>query len=220
VVDIVGGDNTTNVVLPPMRIRVPNEVLVRYGERAGAIIHKRALDGATRGLKDIMDHYAAETAAAGDGEPKSPSVAGDELERAVKKAWVTAEFTESFYHPSFVWVPGEPVTWGMGKRSPAAGKRQLKVWKDTIQKEWRKRHCGPVIADSVQLFMRFMVLKARKDLTNLLKAAEDALNTIAFEDDARVYRTVVEKEPCEHRDDQGVYIAVTPYHGPTFEDHR
>jgi hypothetical protein len=122
--------------------------------------------------------------------------------------------------PPLIWVPGKPVTWGLGK-SPAGVRvapPDLKAWQKALWAGWHSQPRRPV-EGPVSLFMRFHARSSRADLTNFLKGAEDGLKHIAFGDDSRVYRAVVEKEPAETPDEEGVAFQVFPYRGNVFPSH-
>lgn len=121
--------------------------------------------------------------------------------------------------PAMIWVPGKPVTWGLGK-SPAGVRvapPDLKAWQKALWAGFHQEARQP-ISGPVELLMRFRANSSRADLTNMLKGAEDGLKHVAFGDDSLVYRAVIEKEPVL-KDHQGVLFNVSPYRGPVFETH-
>jgi Holliday junction resolvase RusA-like endonuclease len=118
-----------------------------------------------------------------------------------------------------LWVPGEPVTWGLGEKTPAKAEAKLKAWQEKVELLWAGLFPGPPLGGPVELETRFLVRSPRKDLTNLVKAAEDALKHRAFGDDDRVYAQHNWKEPVESPEEEGMEIRVRPYVGPAHRVH-
>lgn len=132
-------------------------------------------------------------------------------------------FCRQKYEPKrteLIWVPGTPVTWGLGEKHPRAATQRLKDWKQAVGWAWRGRCPGPPRGGGIILRMLFKVRSSRKDLTNLVKAAEDGLKQVAFGDDDRVYQQITMKEPVDRFGEEGVSFSVATYDGPIFEKHH
>lgn len=115
-------------------------------------------------------------------------------------------------------MPGEPATWSMGPGNRKRKPESLKSWQDAVGWAWRQyqgslKHLGPV-----QLGFLFKTAKNRKDTSNMVKAAEDALKNVAFGDDNRVYSIVAIKVPVQ-TGSGGMYFTVRPWPGPAFREH-
>ena len=117
-----------------------------------------------------------------------------------------------------IWVPGEPATWGMGAGNRKRKPEHLKDWQQAVGWAWRQ-YSGPLqLSGPVQLDFLFKTAKNRKDTSNMVKAAEDALKNVAFGDDDRVYRIVAVKEPVSVGSG-GMYFRIARYGGPAFKEH-
>jgi len=119
-----------------------------------------------------------------------------------------------------IWVPGKPVTWGLGKSpaGPRVSPPDMKAWQKALWAGWHSQPRTP-LAGPVSLVFRFRGLSARADLTNMVKAAEDGLKTHAFGDDSLVYRLIAEKTPATSPEDQGLSFHVAPFTGHSFACH-
>jgi Holliday junction resolvase RusA-like endonuclease len=117
-----------------------------------------------------------------------------------------------------LWIPGKPISWAVGtRRNPAQG---LRRWQESIGWSWRAHKTGKPLAGPVTCTAEFRVRLAHKDLTNLWKAAEDALKNVAFLDDDRVYEQRLVKLPVELAAEEGMTVRVEPYEGPCFTCHK
>lgn len=147
------------------------------------------------------------------GIPKSPRPLAGEPEAASRS---TLTGNPDLPDESWVWVPGIPQTWGMGESSVRQGKKVLHEWKRAIWLSWRSKYQEKQLPGPVELSFIFLLPSSgsslRKDLTNLVKGAEDGLKNIAFGDDRLVYRTTARKEPVT--EGAGMYFKVEPYRGP------
>lgn len=94
----------------------------------------------------------------------------------------------------------------------------LKNWQENIGWCWRKEYGSLKIDGPIALDFLFLSDKAHKDLTNMVKGAEDALQHVAFGDDDRVYSITARKEPAS-REEAGTRIRVSSIGGPAFKEH-
>jgi len=92
-------------------------------------------------------------------------------------------------------VPGQPVPKGRGRASVRGGKVHIRTPEATVAYESTVRLIAATARPSgwpmrarYEVVVRAYRGAARSDLDNLVKAASDALNTIAWADDSRVYR--------------------------------
>lgn len=92
-------------------------------------------------------------------------------------------------------VPGQPVPKGRGRASVRGGKVHIRTPKKTASYESAVRLIAAAARPSgwpmrarYSVIVRAFRGAARSDLDNLVKAAADGLNTIAWSDDSRVYR--------------------------------
>jgi Holliday junction resolvase RusA-like endonuclease len=136
-------------------------------------------------------------------------------------------------------VPGDPKGWARARvRTTTEGKpvhfmdRQTRSWEGVVklfgQQAMRGREpfAEPVTLSlvfrrlppkSVSKAQRAAMLAGRlrpgtkPDGSNLAKAVEDALNGVAYRDDALIVRLIVDKV---YADTPGVDVTVTPYSGP------
>jgi len=121
-----------------------------------------------------------------------------------------------------IWVPGEPVPWGMGKAVRGGWRlkpQRLKDWQDKVLLSWRQCHQSAKISGPTSLSFTFHCSKARMDTSNLIKGAEDALKTHAVPDDSYVYEICARKVPAEDGHPIGMEMSVGAYMGYAFPKH-
>lgn len=176
------------------------------GDRAKRLRHELAVlihesveeHRANRGAKGLADHLAARVV----------NWLLEEPERATLRR---REYR--------VFVPGVPRSWGVSTRAKnRAHGSSLKDWQREIKAAWLQTHQLQKLPGPVELWMRFYSDKPLKDLSNMVKGAEDALKGTAFDDDDRVYRIIAEKEPAV-KDGCGAFISLSHFLGPAFEEH-
>lgn len=116
-------------------------------------------------------------------------------------------------------IPHRPETWGLGQDHPQAGKKSLKVYQEAVRWRWRQVHGAKKLTGPIELVTVFVIRNPRQDVTNLVKALEDALKGFAFDDDAYVYQQSNQKLPCRGAEEPHARLLIRPYHGDVFDCH-
>ena len=136
-----------------------------------------------------------------------------------------------------LWVPGVPIPQPRHRATAIGGharmylpkKHPVMAWKQSIALLWRNSHgANPKWGDEpLYVCLRFMLprpaSKTRKrtpnvtsphavkpDLDNLIKAASDALNGLAWKDDSRIAEMHTSKLIVGDVGTPGLYVHVTP----------
>jgi Holliday junction resolvase RusA-like endonuclease len=117
------------------------------------------------------------------------------------------------------WVPGLASTWSVPRINRYGGSvksEALTAYQEKVATFAKEAGCKPILGPVGARYC-FIVRKPkrsaynypkRKDLTNLVKATEDGLNHIAWQDDSQVVEMAAEKRYARKDEEDGVRILV------------